>query len=759
MVLFLIHKKERGVEMKSTNKIYTETIERTEFSDEMNRSYVDYAMSVIIGRALPDARDGLKPVQRRVLYDMADLHTFSNMPTKKSARIVGDTMGKYHPHGDSSIYESLVVMTQDFKKRMPLVFGQGNFGSIEGDGAAAQRYTEVRLTKFTEDVLLKGLDKTVPFTKNYDGTETEPEVLPARLPLILLNGADGIAVGMATSIPSHNLVELCDLCNAYVDNPDMTTKEMLFFLKGPDFSTGGIIANKSDLESIYETGVGKLKIRGNVQFEPSIGRGDHDKLVITEIPYTMVGSGINRFLNDVASLVTDKILPEIVDISNQTNKDGIRIVLELRNGADTERIKNILYKKTKLEDTFGINLLAIKGKRPEILSLRDILQIWLDFQRDIFHRKYSSLLAQQKSRIELLEGLLKACDMIDLIIEIVRGSESIPDAKLCLMNGDIKPIRFKTKTMANRASKMSFTEVQAEAILKMPLQKLIGLELQDLDKEYKKIVNLVKETESILSNNKKQDALIKQDIAYFKKEFKQPRMTKLMDCEDIVLDDKKERLAYHLLIDKFMYAKLLDDITYERNRSSIIKEYLFDTLVYSDESLFVFSDSGKLYQLKIEKIPCCKYRDKGTPLETLISLPSSDKIIKVLSSSHSDELLFVTAKGNIKMVSSDEFNNNRKMINATKLQKDDCLICVEPLNKKKYILLKSKKGYLLKVNASEVPLLRKTAEGVKSMDLQDDLIDEVSIVDNTDVYQVNGHDINVAKIKSGKRGTKGKMLK
>jgi DNA gyrase subunit A len=320
----------RGVKMKQSNKTYTEMIERTEFSDEMNRSYVDYAMSVIIGRALPDARDGLKPVQRRVLYDMADLHTFSYMPTKKSARIVGDTMGKYHPHGDSSIYDSLVVMAQDFKKRMPLVYGQGNFGSIEGDGAAAQRYTEVRLTKFAEEAILKELDKTVPYVKNYDGTETEPEVLPAKLPLLLLNGADGIAVGMATSIPSHNIVELCDLCDAYICHPEMTTKEMLAILKGPDFSTGGIIANKKELESIYETGTGKLKIRGTIGFESSAGRGDHDKLVITEIPYTMVGSGINKLLNDVASPVTDKTLPEIIDISNQTNKDGIRIVFELR---------------------------------------------------------------------------------------------------------------------------------------------------------------------------------------------------------------------------------------------------------------------------------------------------------------------------------------------------------------------------------------------------------------------------------------------
>ncbi len=745
--------------MKQSNKTYTEMIERTEFSDEMNRSYVDYAMSVIIGRALPDARDGLKPVQRRVLYDMADLHTFSYMPTKKSARIVGDTMGKYHPHGDSSIYDSLVVMAQDFKKRMPLVYGQGNFGSIEGDGAAAQRYTEVRLTKFAEEAILKELDKTVPYVKNYDGTETEPEVLPAKLPLLLLNGADGIAVGMATSIPSHNIVELCDLCDAYICHPEMTTKEMLAILKGPDFSTGGIIANKKELESIYETGTGKLKIRGTIGFESSAGRGDHDKLVITEIPYTMVGSGINKLLNDVASLVTDKTLPEIIDISNQTNKDGIRIVFELRNGSDIERIKNILYKKTKLEDTFGVNLLAIKKKKPEIMSLREILQTWLEFQREIIHRKYSILLLQQKNRAELLEGLSKACDMIDLIIEVIRGSENVPDAKRCLMSGNIESIRFKTKAMATKARKLSFTESQAEAILRMPLQKLIGLELQDLNKEYKKTLDLVKQTNDILSSKDKQDELIKKDIAYFKKEFKQSRKTKLMDCKDIVLEKKKERVSYHLLIDRFMYAKLVDDTTYDRNRASIMEEYKYNIPVYSDASIFIFSDAGFLYQLKVEEIPCCKYREKGCPLETLISLPSGDKIIKILPSLETvTDILFVTAAGNCKKVSSREFISNRKSIIATKLQKDDYLICAEPVTKKKFLILKSQKGYLLKINTTDIPLLKKNAEGVKGIDLMDDLIDSVFFVDNTDKFFYNSEEINVAKIKSGKRGSKGKNL-
>lgn len=353
-----------------------EKILTTEFSEEMQRSYLNYSMSVITARAIPDARDGLKPVQRRVLYDMSELKLGYDKPHRKSARIVGDTMGKYHPHGDSSIYETLVVMSQEFKKGMALVDGHGNFGSIEGDGAAAMRYTEARLKKFAEEVYLKDLDKTVNFVSNYDESEKEPEVLPVRVPNLLVNGSEGIAVGMSTSIPPHNLGEVIDLVQAYIDRPDMDMAEMMAFMPGPDFPTGGIIANKSDLAEIYETGVGKIKLRGKMEVELGRRRSDKDKLIISEIPYTMVGTGINKFLMDVAELVESRKLTDVVDISNQSSKEGIRIVLELRRDADVEKIQNILYKKTKLEDTFGVNMLAIVKGRPETLSLRGILKFW-----------------------------------------------------------------------------------------------------------------------------------------------------------------------------------------------------------------------------------------------------------------------------------------------------------------------------------------------------------------------------------------------
>ena len=348
----------------------SEKILRTEYSEEMQRSYLNYSMSVITARAIPDARDGLKPVQRRVLYDMGELKLGHDKPHRKSARIVGDTMGKYHPHGDSSIYETLVVMSQNFKKGMALVDGHGNFGSIEGDGAAAMRYTEARLEKFAEEVYLKDLDKTVNFVSNYDGSEKEPEVLPVRVPNLLINGSEGIAVGMSTSIPPHNLGEVIDLVQAYIDNPDMTTEEMLTYMPGPDFPTGGIIANKKDLAEIYETGTGKIKLRGKIEVELGKRRSDRDKMIITEIPYTMIGAGINKFLMDVADLVESRKLTDVVDISNQSSKEGIRIVLDLKKDADIDRIRNILYKKTKLEDTFGVNMLAIANVKPGWNSLQ-----------------------------------------------------------------------------------------------------------------------------------------------------------------------------------------------------------------------------------------------------------------------------------------------------------------------------------------------------------------------------------------------------
>ena len=460
-----------------------ENVIATDYADVMQKSYIDYAMSVIISRALPDVRDGLKPVQRRTLYDMYELGIRYDRPYRKCARIVGDTMGKYHPHGDSSIYEALVVMAQDFKKGKILVDGHGNFGSIEGDGAAAMRYTEARLAKITQEAYLADLDKDIiDFVPNFDETEKEPAVLPVRIPNLLLNGAEGIAVGMATSIPTHNLGEIVDAVKAYMKNNDITTKQLMKYIKGPDFPTGGIVVNKDDLAEIYETGTGKIKIRGKVDVEEI--KGGRKKIVISEIPYTMIGAGIGKFLNDVCNLVETKKTSDIVDISNQSSKEGIRIVIEVKRDADVDNLINMLYKKTRLEDTFGVNMLAVADGRPEVLGLKRIIEHHVDFQFELATRKYKTLLKKEQDKKEIQEGLIKACDVIDLIIEILRGSSSIRDAKECLTIGATEKIKFKSKRSEKMASMLRFTDRQAQAILEMRLYKLIGLEIEALMKEH-----------------------------------------------------------------------------------------------------------------------------------------------------------------------------------------------------------------------------------------------------------------------------------
>ena len=431
-----------------------ENVIPTDYAEVMQKSYIDYAMSVIISRALPDVRDGLKPVQRRTLYDMYELGIRYDRPYRKCARIVGDTMGKYHPHGDSSIYEALVVMAQDFKKGKTLVDGHGNFGSIEGDGAAAMRYTEARLEKLTQDVFLEDLDKNVvDFMPNFDETEKEPVVLPVRIPNLLVNGADGIAVGMATSIPPHNLGEVVDAVKAYMKNNDISVKGLMRYLKGPDFPTGGLVVNKDDLLRIYETGTGKLRVRGKVETVKQ--KGGRQQLVITEIPYTMIGANIGKFLNDIASLVENKKTTDIVDISNQSSKEGIRIVLDLKRDADVENLTNMLYKKTKLEDTFGVNMLAVADGRPETLSLKQVIEHHVDFVFDVTTRKYTTLLNKEQEKKEIQEGLIKACDVIDLIIEILRGSKNREQVKKCLVDGVTEGIRFKSKARKLRRSCIS----------------------------------------------------------------------------------------------------------------------------------------------------------------------------------------------------------------------------------------------------------------------------------------------------------------
>lgn len=694
---------------------------RTEYSDIMKKSYIDYAMSVIVARALPDVRDGLKPVQRRTLYDMHELGIRYDKPYRKCARIVGDTMGKYHPHGDSSIYESLVVMAQEFKKGMILVDGHGNFGSIEGDGAAAMRYTEARLAKLTQEVFLADLDKgVVDFAPNFDETEKEPEVLPVRIPNLLVNGAEGIAVGMATSIPTHNLGEVIDAVKAYMKNSEITTKQLMKHIKGPDFPTGGIVVNKDDLLNIYETGSGKIKIRGKVEVEEL--KGGKKRLVISEIPYTMIGAGIGKFLNDVASLVESKKTNDITDISNQSSKEGIRIVLELRKDADVENLKNMLYKKTRLEDTFGVNMLAVANGKPETMGLKSVIEHHVDFQFDIATRKYKTLLAKELDKKEIQEGLIKACDVIDLIIEILRGSKSIKEAKACLTDGVTENIKFKSNISKKMASMLRFTERQATAILEMRLYKLIGLEIEALQAEHEQTLKNIVRYEDILNNYDSMAQVIIEDLDVIKKAYARKRRTVVENAEEAVFEEKKiEEQEVVFLMDRFGYARTVDMSTYERNREAADSENKYVVSCINTGKICLFTNAGKMHQVKVPDIPYGKFRDKGTPIDNLSNYNSSEEQIVFVCDEGSlsmAKLLFATKQGMLKQVDGSEFQVAKRTIAATKLLEEDEVICVQVVTDGQSIVLQTTNGYFLRFASTEVPEKKKGAVGVRGIKLQ-----------------------------------------
>ena len=767
-----------------------EKIIRTEYSEVMQKSYIDYSMSVITARALPDVRDGLKPVQRRVLYAMDQLGLNYDKPHRKSARIVGDAMGKYHPHGDSSIYETLVVMSQDFKKGMALVDGHGNFGSIEGDGAAAMRYTEAKLKKFTQDVYLADLDKdVVDFIPNFDETEKEPAVLPVRVPNLLVNGADGIAVGMITNIPTHNLGEVIDAVCAYMDNVNITTQELMQYCPGPDFPTGGLVVNKSELPAIYETGTGKIKLRGKVVFEPAQKRGEKDKLVITEIPYTMIGANIGKFISDVVELIESKKATDIVDISNESSKEGIRIVLELKKNADVENLKNLLYKKTKLEDTFGVNMLAIVDGRPETLGIKKIIEHHINFQYEITTRKYTTLLNKELANKEIKEGLIRACDIIDLIIEILRGSSNLKMAKECLMTGNAEGIKFKSETSKKQASQLDFTERQASAILEMRLYKLIGLEILALQKEYDEACKKIARYEKILGSRKEMAKVIKEDLMKIKKEYAVDRRTVIEDGKEAVFIEKKvPEQEVMFIMDRFGYAKTIDMAAYERNKEAVHNEYKYIFSCMNTDKICIFTDNGMLHQIKVKDIPfSTKFRDKGTPIDNLGNYDSSGERIIYLCASErirQKRLLFVTKLGMMKLVDTSEFDVMKKTVASTKLTDGDELIGIyetdartEVLSKFNYdgtvgeeevvssdqnIILQTANGVFLKFPLTDVPQKKKNAVGVRGIKLgSDDYIEDVYILTNGDELSMDykGKMLDFGKMKMAHRDTKGTKVR
>ncbi len=740
----------------------SQQIIRTEYSEVMKKSYIDYAMSVIVARALPDVRDGLKPVQRRTLYDMHELGIRWDRPYRKCARIVGDTMGKYHPHGDSSIYEALVVMAQEFKKGMILVDGHGNFGSIEGDGAAAMRYTEARLAKLTQEAYLADLDKNVvDFLPNFDETEKEP-VLPVRIPNLLVNGAEGIAVGMATSIPTHNLGEVIDAVKAYMKNDDISTKQLMKYVKGPDFPTGGIVVNKDDLLNIYETGTGKIKIRGKVEVEEM--KGGKKRLVISEIPYTMIGAGIGKFLNDVCALVETKKTTDIVDISNQSSKEGIRIVIELKKGADVSNLTNMLYKKTRLEDTFGVNMLAVAEGRPETMGLKKIIEHHVDFQFELATRKYKTLLAKELDKKEIQEGLIKACDVIDLIIEILRGSQSVKDAKECLTSGNTANIKFKSSISKKMAAMLRFTERQATAILEMRLYKLIGLEIEALMKEHEETLHNIETYEDILNNYGSMADVIIADLERIKKEYGRKRRTVVENAEEAVYEEKKiEEQEVVFLMDRFGYAKTVDLATYERNKEAADSENKYIVNCMNTGKICVFTNNGKMHQVKVPDLPFGKFRDKGMPIDNVSNYDSTQENIVYICDSEQMRyaaFLFATKQGMLKKVQGEEFQVAKRTIAATKLQEEDEVVSVQVITANHQIVLQTKEGYFLRFGADEVPEKKKGAIGVRGIRLRKkDELEQVHLFEEgTECTAAFGEkEVSLHRLKAGKRdgtGTK-----
>ena len=738
-----------------------QSIIQLDFSDEMKNSYRDYAVSVIISRALPDVRDGLKPVQRRILYAMTELGLSPDKPHRKSARIVGDTMGKYHPHGDSSIYDALVHMTEDYSLNLPLVDGHGNFGSIDGDSAAAMRYTEARLSSGAL-TLLENLDKgLVPFGPNFDESEKEPLVLPATLPNLLINGTTGIAVGMATNIPPHNVSEVIDGAVALIKNPDITTKGLMKYIKGPDFPTGAMITNADSIEQIYNTGEGKLTIRAKTEIENS--DNGRKNIVITEIPYTVAGNK-TKLLESLVALTKDKVFDEIYDVRDESSKEGIRLVIEVKKDRNIDNLLNGLYKKTAMEDTYGVNMLAVKDKQPITFTLKHMLQEFVLFQEELYTKEYEHLLAKANDRLEIVNGLIKATDVIDLIIEILRGSQSVKQAKSCLIDGITEGITFRSKKSEKEAATLSFTERQADAILAMPLSRLIGLELLKLHQEKDVLDENIAQYLVILNNKEELDKTIIARLKRYKKQFGVPRKTELANVSQVKYVEEIKEEDIYVLIDRFGYIKSVDAASYSRLSVETINDYAHIVCMRNTDRLCVFSSAGNMYQIKAMNIPKGRSRDKGVLIQSLCKIGHEDALLYIDAETlFNSQLLFTTANGFVKLVSGIEFDTNRLAISSTKFDENDHLAGVtlltveDAIAQDRKVIMITKDGLSLGFPLTEVSELKKTSRGVKGIALEkEDLVEYASVVaPDCEEITFEQTKYNPKKIRNRKRGAKG----
>ncbi|MBR3637697.1 MAG: DNA topoisomerase, partial [Lachnospiraceae bacterium] len=622
-----------------------------------------------------------------------------------------------------------------------------------------------RLQKVTQDAFLADLDKDViDFIPNFDETEKEPSVLPCKIPNLLINGSEGIAVGMVTAIPPHNVSEVIDATKAFIENPEISTKQLMRHIKGPDFPTGGIVINKDELEEIYESGVGKIRVRGKVETEK--GKNGKTNVVITEIPYPMIGANIAKFLSDVADLYESKKCTDIVDISNQTSKEGIRIVIELKKDADADNFINMLYKKTKLEDTVSVNMLAIANGRPETLGLKGILKHCADFYYECNRRKYTNLLEKANEKKEIQEGLIRACNVIDLIIEILRGSKDRAMAKRCLVEGDTTGIRFKSKESEIMAAMLRFTERQANAILEMRLYKLIGLELDALIKEHEENMANIFRYEDILERHDSMTQVILSDLEQFKKEFGRKRRTVIENAEEAVYEEKKiEEANVYVLMDRFGYVKCVDENTFIKNRETALEEHKFFVLCKNTGKVCLFTDIGQLHTIKVSDIPMGRIKDKGVPIDNISTYTSKNEQILAFSSKSElnlYRLIFITKMGMCKIVSGGEFDVSRRVIAATKLEDGDSLLSVAVMKEQKNVVLASEDGYFIRFSVDEIPEKKKAAVGVRGIKLSKGaLLAGVyyEIPGEATSFMYGDKSVEFAKIKLSKRDGKGTKIR
>ncbi len=679
-------------------------IQEIDIEESVKSSYLDYSMSVIIGRALPDARDGLKPVHRRILYAMNELNLTSRAAYKKSARIVGDVIGKYHPHGDSAVYEALVRMAQPFSMRIPLVDGQGNFGSIDGDNAAAMRYTEARMTPLAEE-LLRDIDKdTVDFVPNYDDTLSEPDVLPSRVPNLLLNGSSGIAVGMATNIPPHRLDELIDALVLLIEKPEASLEAVMEHIQGPDFPTGGIIFGKQGIYNAYKTGRGRIKVRAKTHIEKTKNK---EVIVVDEIPYQVNKA---RLIEQIANLVKEKQIEGISEIRDESDREGIRVVIELKKDVMSEIVLNNLYKQTQMETTFGINLLAIHNKEPRVFTLLELLHLFLNHRRTVVIRRTIYELEKAKARAHILEGLLKALDHIDEVIATIKASEDTPTARQNLMD------RFE------------LTEIQANAILDMKLQRLTGLERQKLEEEYKELMQLIEHLTSILRSEEKLNQIIKEELLEIKEKFSSPRLTEIVeDYDEIDIEDLIPNEPMVVTITHRGYIKRVPLKLYEKQKrggkgktavTTYEDDFIEDFFVSNaHDTLMFITDRGQLYWLKVYKIPEAGRNAKGKAVVNLLQLEQDEKIMAIIPTTDFSEeksLAFFTKNGIVKRTNLAEFSNIRSRgVRAITLDENDELVTakiVEP--KTKWLFIITHKGMCIRFPVNDVREMGRTARGV-----------------------------------------------